>query len=80
MASTSLIFLRSLRLCFSTMYAFPEIVSATAQITPAPSLNDRAVQGRYVINSYCAWWSAGTTSMLPPASNHSADLTDMIVP
>jgi hypothetical protein len=78
MASTSLIFSRSLLLlCFSTIYVFPEIVSATAPITPAPSLNNRVVQDRAIIDSYCAWWTAGTTSMLP-FPNHSADLTNMI--
>jgi hypothetical protein len=77
MASTSLFNRSLLLLYFNTIYVFREIVSATALITPAPSLNNRVVQDRAIIDSYCAWWTACTTSMLP-FSNHSADLTDMI--
>jgi hypothetical protein len=65
MASSYLSFLRSLLLFYSsTLQTFPGIVSATAVITPAPSLDDRVVQDRAIIDSYCAWWTADTTSML----------------
>jgi hypothetical protein len=80
MAGSYLHFLSSLLLfCPDTLFTFLEIVSATALITPAPNLNDRVVQDRAIIDSYCAWWTEGTTSMLPLFRKFDPDLSDKIV-